>query len=63
MCGVVLLRLMLRGLFVLAYRVMELIIRDNGNNAWLAEGTPHYGVRHDFVDTDDGTRRKVIRSV
>ena len=49
--------------FVLAYRVMELIIRDNGNNAWLAEGTPHYGVRHDFVDTDDGTRRKVIRSV
>ena len=30
--------------FVLAYRVMELIIRENGNNAWLAEGTPHIAV-------------------
>ena len=44
--------------FVHAYRVMKLIIHENGNNAWLSEGTPHCGVRQDFVDTDDGIRRK-----
>ena len=49
--------------FVLAYRVMEMIIRENGNNSWLAEGTPHCGVRADFVDTDEGIRRKVVHSV
>ena len=49
--------------FVLAYRVMQMIIRENGNNSWLAEGTPHCGVRSDFVDTDQGIRRKVVHSV
>lgn len=44
--------------FVHAYRVMKLIIQEDGNNAWLAEGTPHCGVRHDFIDTNDGIRRK-----
>ena len=29
--------------FVLAYRVMDLIIRENGSNAWLAEWTPIAG--------------------
>ena len=44
--------------FVHAFRVMKLIIQENGNNAWLAEGTPHCGVRQDFVDTDEGIRAK-----
>jgi hypothetical protein len=29
--------------FVLAYRVMEVIIAENGNNSFLAHGTPHTG--------------------
>ena len=45
--------------FVHAYRVMKLIIEEEGNNAWLAEGTPHCGVRKDFIDTGDGIRRKI----
>ena len=49
--------------FVLAYRVMELIIRQNGNNALLAKGTPPCGVRQDFADTDEGIRRKAIHCV
>ena len=40
--------------FVLAYRIMRLIIQENGNNAWLANGTPHCHVRKDYVDTTTG---------
>ena len=40
--------------FVLAYRIMQKIIEENGNNAWLCNGTPHCCVRRDFVDTYDG---------
>ena len=49
--------------FVHAFRIMKLIIQENGNNAWLAEGTPHCGVRKDFIDTDDGIRRKQVHHV
>jgi hypothetical protein len=35
---------------VLAYRVMKLIIAEQGNNAWLAYGTPHLNVRCDFAN-------------
>ncbi len=43
--------------FVLAYRIMKLIIAEQGNNAWLAHGTPtpHLNVRCGFVDTDTAT--------
>jgi hypothetical protein len=44
--------------FVLAYRIMKLIITEQGNNAWLAHGTPHLNVRSDFVDTETGIKRK-----
>ena len=44
--------------FVLAYRIMKLIIAENGNNAWLAHGTPHLNVRADFMDTETGIRPK-----
>ena len=44
--------------FVLAYRIMKLIIAENGNNAWLSHGTPHLNVRNDFMDTETGIRRK-----
>jgi hypothetical protein len=44
--------------FVLAFRVMKLIIAEQGNNAWLAHGTPHLNVRNDFVDTAIGIKRK-----
>jgi hypothetical protein len=40
--------------FVLAYRIMRKIIDENGNNAWLCNGTPHCFVRRDFIDTYDG---------
>jgi hypothetical protein len=40
--------------FVLAFRIMQKIIEENGNNHWLCHGTPHCFVRRDFVDTYDG---------
>ena len=40
--------------FVLAYRIMNKIIEENDNNAWLCNGTSHCFVRRDFVDTFDG---------
>ena len=35
---------------------MQLIIDENGNDKWLAEGTPHCNVRQDFVNTSGGIR-------
>ncbi len=40
--------------FVLAFRIMQKIIDEDGNNQWLCHGTPHCFVRRDFVDTYDG---------
>ena len=45
--------------FVLAYRVMNIIIAERGNNAFLLHGTPHCKVRHDYIDTPTGIRRKM----
>ncbi len=45
--------------FVLAYRVMEVIIAENGNNSFLAHGTPHCNVRRDFADTSTGISAKL----
>ncbi len=44
--------------FVLAYRIMKLIINEQGNNALLAHGTPHLNVKSNFVDTETGIKRK-----
>ena len=44
--------------FVLAYRIMKLIITEQGNNAWLAHGTPHLNVRSDYIDTATGIKPK-----
>ena len=49
--------------FVLAYRVIKLIIQEKGYNAWLASGTPHCNVRRDHIDTPTGIHRKVIVDV
>ena len=49
--------------FVLAYRVMRLIIEEKGYNAWLASDTPHCNVRRDYIDTPTVIRRKVIVDV
>ena len=38
-------------LFVLAFRIMRLIIEEDGYNSWLATGTPHCNVRQDYIDT------------
>ena len=38
----------------MAYRIMKLIIAEQGNNSWLAHGTPHLNVRTDYVDTATG---------
>ena len=40
--------------FVLAFRIMQKIIDENGNNHWLCHGTPNCFVRRDFVDTYGG---------
>ena len=45
--------------FVLAYRVMEIIIAERGNNGFLSHGTPHCNVRNDYIDTPTGIRRKM----
>ncbi len=45
--------------FVLTYRVMKVIIAENGNNSFLAHGTPHYNVRRDFADTTNGISAKL----
>jgi hypothetical protein len=37
---------------------MKLIIAEQGNNAWLAHGTPRLTVRSNFVDTETGIKRK-----
>jgi hypothetical protein len=39
---------------------MKLIIAEQGNNTWLAHGTPHLNVnvRADYVDTATGIKRK-----
>ncbi len=37
--------------FVLAFRVIRLIIQEEGKNSWLAHGTPHCNVRQDYIDT------------
>ncbi len=40
--------------FILAYRVMRLIIQEHGNNSWLSHGTPHCNVRKHYNDTSTG---------
>ena len=45
--------------FVLADRVMEVIKAENGNNSFLAHGTPHCNVRRDFNDTATGISPKL----
>jgi hypothetical protein len=45
--------------FVLANRVMDVIISENGNNSFLAHGTPHCNVRRDFADTPTGISPKL----
>ena len=40
--------------FILAYRVMRLIIAENGNNSWLSHGAPHCNVRKYYRDTATG---------
>jgi hypothetical protein len=49
--------------FVLAFRIMRLIISHNGNNAFLSDGTPHCNVRRDFFDTSSGIRRRVVHHI
>ena len=44
--------------FVLAYRIMRLIIEENGNNSWLSHGTPHCDVRRDYENTPTGIKYK-----
>ena len=42
--------------FVLAYRVMDVIIKEDGNNNFLTYGTPHCNVRRDYKDTTTGIK-------
>ena len=39
---------------------MKLITQEQGNNAWLAHGTPHLQVRSDYIDTETGIKRKQV---
>jgi hypothetical protein len=45
--------------FVLAYRVMVIIIAEQGNNAFLSLGTPHCKVGKDYIHTPTRIRRKM----
>jgi hypothetical protein len=45
--------------FVLACRVMAVIIAEDGNNNFLSHGTPHCNVRRDFRDTTTGITTKL----
>ncbi len=45
--------------FVLAYRVMDVIIKEDGNNDFLSNGTPHCNVRRDYNDTTTGIKPKL----
>ncbi len=45
--------------FVLTYRVMDVIIDEEGDNTFLSNGTPHCNVRRDFCDTPTGIGRKL----
>jgi hypothetical protein len=40
--------------FIHTYRIMDIIIKNEGHNHWLVDGTPHCNVRRDFVDTKHG---------
>jgi hypothetical protein len=44
--------------FILAYRVMEIIIKEKGDNSLLSHGTPHCNVRRDYLDTTTGTLKE-----
>ncbi len=46
--------------FIHAYRIMEIIIKSEGHNHWLVDGTPHSNVRRDFVDTKHGIAPRPI---
>ncbi len=42
------------------WRTVEtIIIAEQGNNAFLSHGTPHCKVRHDYIDTPTGIKRKL----
>ncbi len=38
------------------YRVMDVIIKEDGNNDFLSNGTPHFNVRRDYKDTTTGIK-------
>ena len=42
--------------FIHAYRIMAIIIENDGHNHWLVDGTPHCNVRRDVVDTTYGIK-------
>jgi hypothetical protein len=49
--------------FVHAYRIMNLIIEQDGHNHWLVDGAPHCNVRRDFVDTKHGIKPRTIEAI
>ena len=40
--------------FVQIFRLMDVVIREGGNNKWLSKGAPHLNVRKDFHKTKKG---------
>jgi hypothetical protein len=46
--------------FIHAYRIMEIIIQNEGHNHWLVDGNPHCNIRRDFVDTKHGIAPRPI---
>ncbi len=43
--------------FLLAYRIMGMIVTTKGDTDWLKNGAPYCNVRRDFVDTDRGIKK------
>ena len=42
---------------------MKKIMREEGDNSWLAAGPPHCNARADFVDTATGIKPRVSHPV
>ena len=49
--------------FIHAYRILEKIIEHDGHNHWLVDGTHHFNVRRDFIDTHHGIAPRPIMNI
>jgi hypothetical protein len=49
--------------FIHAYRIMDIIIQNDGHNHWLIDGTSHCNIRRDFIDNQYGIEPRPVIDV